>query len=210
MLSTECSSGSGIAIIHSFNTEDIRKAITDEVRRLTKDRGEWSWIGWPHIGREINLKIVRTNLFGEEPYWLVLAGGFNTEYFTPPLESRSKERGSQAVYFAAHEKEGLLVQGIPAGCKTSIHDHVPSGWIEEVFLLKGAAELLTCENGCQVTTFQLTSASPIGPTVKPNIIHQTRTTIQPALIVIKIRGDDQWFERWISKKGHRYRQFPKS
>ncbi len=171
-------------------------------------------IGCPEPGEDIDIKTIQIDLFGRRPYYLVLVAlgeGFNTDDFTPPLESMSKEQGSQAIYYAAHKEEGLLLQGLPTNCVTSSHDHEHVGWAERNSLLAGKAELCTYERQHQlIHQYQLTEASPVGPVINSDVLHRTRTpTNQPSLIVIEIKGDHGWFEKWKARKGHRFRQFPK-
>lgn len=118
--------------------------------------------------------------------------------FDPPLDSRSKEHGSKALYYAVCEEEGLLLQLLPANCLTSPHDHRLSRWIESYLLLAGSAVLHTDESH-----YLLEETSP---TIDPWVGHQLCTADQPALTLLRIEGDRNWFKLWLSGKGHEFRK----
>ncbi|HDZ54545.1 MAG TPA: hypothetical protein ENI19_02190 [Candidatus Nealsonbacteria bacterium] len=145
----------------------------------------------------------------ERTYWLALQiepQGFII--FDPPLESRSKKQKSNAVYYAASEKWGLLVQYIPPDSRTSSHDHSKSRWIETNHPLIGGAKLCTSENRQQQLTYHLTMANPISPVITPRVIHQISTDDQPLLNIIEITGDPDWFKKWKNGGGHTFETFP--
>lgn len=145
----------------------------------------------------------------ERPYWLALQTepqGFTI--FDPPLESRSKKQKSNAVYPAANEEWGLLVQYLFPYSQTSSHTHEESGWMETNHPLNGEAKLRTCSNPHQLLTHPLTMAYPISPVITPEVIHQIFTDDQPLLNIIEIIGDPDWFRKWKNGEGHTFKPFP--
>jgi len=116
--------------------------------------------------------------------------------FDSPMLSTSQSQGSQAVYYAAHERLGLLLQGLPENSETSCHDHLHVSWIEFYFRLAGNAVLHT-----DLGQFPLDKATPV---VRPEVGHQLRTANQPVLVLLNIKEDPEWYQRWEDGTGHRY------
>lgn len=149
---------------------------------------------------EIYHKVISLDFDGRN-YIIFLHPNFMV--FDPPLESRSKVKGSRALYYAAHEELGLLLQWLPPYCPTSSHNHGTERWVEKNFLLAGKADLQTNQG-----RYPLTTTNRVGPTISPDIIHQTLTGNRPSLIVIRIEGDRNWFKKWLTGKGHNFKPLP--
>lgn len=161
-----------------------------------------------NLGSQILFEKIKIEIW-ERPYWLALqVGPQQFTIFDSPLESRSKGNGSNAVYYAASGKWGLLIQYIPPNSRTSAHDHLKSGWIETNHPLAGRAKLYTYENRQQQVTHHLTIANPISPVIEPCVLHQICTENQSLLNIIEIIGDPDWFKKWKNGEGHTFKPFP--
>ncbi len=145
------------------------------------------------IGRESHFRMIRLH-FGERQYYLALQGFL---VFDPPLQSRSQKQGSKALYYAANKKRGLLLQYLSPYSPTSSHDH--TSWTEDFHLLAGDATLRTNNN-------QNSLLAGSAPTIKPEVVHQILTENQPSLILLEIKGDPNWFEKWLTGEGHRFKK----
>ena len=181
-------------LIGSFNQQEVGEAIIQKaIGAFTWGSPEREYLpGFPK--GESHFEIIRVEFLERRDYWLALQDFI---VFHPPLVSQSKDRGSEAIYYAAQKKEGLLVQYLRKYSKTSSHDHLDRGWIESYNLLAGSAVLDTDED-----QYLLEEVSPV---IGAEVGHQLRTTNHPALTLITIKGDRDWFEVWKAGQGHRYR-----
>jgi hypothetical protein len=186
-------------IIVGFDEHRVGDSIRQEIIRMLKEKREKSKI--PSPKGERRFKIIQLDFDGRN--CCVVLQGEEFLVFDPPIESRSKTRGSRALYYAAHEKLGLLLQWLPPYCPTSSHDHERERWVEKNFLLAGKADLQTSQG-----TYSLTAAHPVGPTIAPNVVHKTVAGNQPSLIVIRIEGDRDWFRKWLTGRGHDFKPLP--
>ena len=198
--------GSCPVAIGSFDEQKVADAMCQKIRELIMDPKEISPREYLEL-KESHFKLIRIETEARQ-YCLALQvkpQGFTI--FDPPIESGSKEQGSQAIYYAAHEEWGLLVQYIFPHSQTSSHNHEESGWTETNHPLNGRAKLHTCKDQHQLT-YPLTMAIPISPVIPPKTIHQIYTEEHSLLNVIEITGDEHWLERWLRKEGHTFKMFP--
>jgi len=187
-------------IIGGFDQQKVIEAITQK----TMDALTWRNpkredlpkfpMGGSHfkiISLDFSGRISRLFPWSRRTLWLALHGFL---VFNPPIESKSKERGSDAVYYGAHKKMRLLLQCLRR--KTSFHRHIKVRWIEIFRLLVGKAKLQTSEG-----QYLLEKNNPI--IIKPEVFHQA-TALSPSLILIEIQGDDDWLEKWLAGEGHEF------
>ena len=166
-------------VIGSFNPQKVAETIDQKIRRMMKGKHipsiksiqDLEDLSVQEPDTMIVDKIVEIeDFFNGKPYWLVLGGGFHI--FPTPIKSKSVEKGSGAIYYAAYIwidalQIGLLVQFIPAFRETSSHHHENDGWVERNTALWGRAELRTRE-GDRRLTYQLSNTNPVGPLLPPS------------------------------------------
>lgn len=171
---------------------EIGRAVAQKIiERFSQNRKEKKYLS-PQ--GKCHFRVIRLRLAGRQ-YFVVLEGFL---VFDPPIQSRSQKQGSKALYYAAHKEEGLLLQYLPPRSQTSSHDHEIYEWREHYHLLAGEATLRTSE--------ELKEDNLV--TVAPEVIHQVLTTDQPSLTLIEIKGDPNWFDKWLTGEGHTFKPLP--
>ena len=197
-------------VIGSFDPQKVAEVIGQRARAMITETPPIRSLE-ELLRKEIDtmdIKVITIDLFCGKPYWLALGGGFHV--FPVPLESRSKKKGSGAVYYAVLVwnkvlKLGLLIQVIPACRVTSSHDHEVDRWIERNSVIKGEVELRT-RDGQHRLIHQLTEASPVGPILEPQVTHQLSTNNASLLSEIEIAGDPRWYDgKWLTGRGHQFK-----
>lgn len=185
-------------LIGGFDLQKVAKAVSQKMLELFQRKTQKRKGKYPVPKGECHFRIFQLD-FLEGKFYLVLQD-FNS--LEQPVESKSKEMGSQAIYYGASERAGVLIQYLPPHSQTSSHNHEQVGWIERYYLIAGEARLRTCKGQSLLNTI-----NPISPIIESQVIHQVVTDSEPSLIAIEIKGDQDWFNKWQRGQGHCFKEF---